>query len=603
MTKFPHMDLLKLNASEPQKVVILKRTEKSLSGAEAYLRKRGWDVTSTTDVKKLLLLAVQTKPSFVLLAMDHQNTKVIGLPKVLAQVIQAYVIPFLETQSTASLNTVRNINPKYNIIPPISGPKIERLVNRIILDVQREQSNSQNRGERAAENRDRAHKEDDLISIRGQGSKSDFAYLDKGKRSSSSVVYNEEDYEKYNNFLPESGRPSIEYGGLAAHGDTEPTLDAIRDALKNYQGKDLPPEYQRLDKETDAEYDKRLLALERKKYNERKQQESEENFWNELEAGAIEKAIERTGNPEEEEYNDEDAESALRDLLENGYTPPNFLQIDPKHTPKSNFQKVKLQLSKRKDFRRQKMESLKRTDMILKSGKSAKSEELRTIIEAGAQFALDEVHLTSKNNLVDSEIQKTTRAACIEIESARFSGYLVAVMASTTKLDEEFINFVKGKLKEFLKSSGEEIKESENLDIKLQEVQFNEWALSQAEFLRRTVYDGKEVALAFFAAENKGKALGASKRDNMVSMGLDEIRGDHPVEFDLHIYLPTNDKYILYTAQGQIFGAEQKGRLVSRGIDKIHLPKTAIKDVKRYRVQNFLTDKIRSFQMSGAPAA
>lgn len=589
------MNERKLSASEPQKIVILKRTERSLSGAEAYLKKHRWDVTSTSDLKKLLLLGVQTKPSFILLSMDHPNNKVTTLPKVLAQFTSAYIIPFLETQSTAGLTLLRNLSPKYNIIPPISGPKVERMVNRIILDKQREEAQSQGRGERVSENRGRSIKEEDLIAIKGSGSQSDFAYLDKGKRSKLHMTYSEEDYEKLGSHLPDN-RPPIEYGGLIAFGETEPNLEGLREALKRYQNQELPPEYRRQPKEADSQYDERLLSLERKKYNDRKQQEANENFWNELEAEAQERAIERTGNPEEEDFSDEDAQGALQGLLDAGYTPPSFLHIDPKRSAQSNFEKVKLQLTKRRDFRRQKMESLKRTDIILKGGKSAQNEDLRTLIEAGTQYALDEIHLTSKNNLVDAEIQKTTRAACIEIESARFSGYLVAVMASTTQMDEEFINFVRGKLKEYLKTSGEEIKDSENLSIKLQEVKFNEWALSQAEFLRRTVYDGKEVALAFFSSPKAEKALTASKKDDMLAMELDEIRGDKPVEFDLHIYLPTNDKYILYTAQGQVFGSEQKKRLVSRGIDKIHLPKTAMKDVKRYRVQNFLSDKIRAYQ-------
>ena len=68
------------------------------------------------------------------------------------------------------------------------------------------------------------------------------------------------------------------------------------------------------------------------------------------------------------------------------------------------------------------------------------------------------------------------------------------------------------------------------------------------------------------------------------------------MEFDVYVYLPENNKYVIYTPKGGTFYTRQKDRLLEKGVQRMHLKKESIGDVKRYRAQNYLNDKISQYK-------
>jgi hypothetical protein len=81
-------------------------------------------------------------------------------------------------------------------------------------------------------------------------------------------------------------------------------------------------------------------------------------------------------------------------------------------------------------------------------------------------------------------------------------------------------------------------------------------------------------------------------RAEMHQVGIEHLKGDAPVEFDLYLHLPANDKFILYTPEGKRFYQKQKDRLERKGVKGMHLKKAAVAELRRYRVRNFLMDRI-----------
>jgi hypothetical protein len=57
-----------------------------------------------------------------------------------------------------------------------------------------------------------------------------------------------------------------------------------------------------------------------------------------------------------------------------------------------------------------------------------------------------------------------------------------------------------------------------------------------------------------------------------------------------------NQKYVRYTAQGGTFYQSQKDRLKEKGVNNLHIRKDSIHDLKRYKAQNYLNDKIAEYK-------
>jgi hypothetical protein len=214
--------------------------------------------------------------------------------------------------------------------------------------------------------------------------------------------------------------------------------------------------------------------------------------------------------------------------------------------------------------------------------------------------------LKNSANVGDGKVSQplgtATNVACIIIESTRFSGYLVAALGKNRKLDAAFLGGIKQRLTKFLIESGEVLSQDEQMDIVIKPVDFQNWALEYAEFLRKSVHNGDEVAMAFFPIQKPTAEVGESASTDMASVKLDDLVVNVPLEFNLYMYMPVNQKYVLYTPKGSRLYQEQKSRLEGKGIKDLHMLRAEVQDLSRFKAQNHLNSMIDQFQSSGAKA-
>jgi len=232
----------------------------------------------------------------------------------------------------------------------------------------------------------------------------------------------------------------------------------------------------------------------------------------------------------------------------------------------------------------------------MRQEKEPKSLDGKTsIFVRGAQTSLNE-SVNLKGADTAEEISQSSNLACITVESPRFSGYLVCAMGRNRNIDKAFIDIIKSRLMRYLQDNGETLKDRDTMSLNVQPVHFTAWSLEQAEFLKKSVHDGDEIAIAFFPTPIGESDLKKSASDKMVMIQMNELQDDAAVEFDLYIFMPENNKYLLYTPQGRPFYGKQKGRLKEKGITHMHLRKEAAPNVQKYRAQNFLNDKIATYR-------
>jgi hypothetical protein len=459
----------------------------------------------------------------------------------LAQAFTIKCVGFCEHNSGSSVRNLGELGLEYVLYPPVSGPAIERLILKIKKDEETRAS------KRASPSQDEASAKGPLSAEainNSLNSDPDHADADSDSLSHfqgsslSGMAYTghlgkepEESGNKDASYIPGQGAPA------SGPGDYQPTHD---DSVSNTQAPG----------ESFEQWAERMRNAAGAADNRKKPKGK-----NILQTGPGMGPGYRGG---ENSTNRGKAEGEV---------------IESEYTPKKKKKAYRFETDSKQDLSNEKL------------------------IVRGAQTSLNQTVVQVKG--FESEdvvpIERASNIACITIESPRFSGYLVCALGKNRKIDEKFVEEVQRKLVKFLVDNGEPAKEKDTLSMKIQEVDFTEWALQEAEFLRTSVHNGDEIAMAFFPTNDLEVKLEVSASEKMVKLSIDDLKEDAVVEFDLYIFMPGNNKYLLYTPQGMRFYGNQKNRLREKGVSHIHLRKESASSVKKYKAQNFLNEKIESY--------
>ncbi|QDK37090.1 hypothetical protein [Bdellovibrio sp. NC01] len=496
-------------STQKRSLLIIKSHAQGLAPAESFLKNRDWVIKSTANLKEALIYLVQNQPQFVMVSIDHPNRKVRNLPKVLTQAFPVVVIAFSETASAANLKILSETSAEYAIFPPITGPSIERTVNKYYKDLQtkglsassRDSSWGQAEGGQAG-----------MISIKGAN----------GSNEASA------------NFLAQF---------LAGDNDDQALMGSLSSKLDaSQQGS-----------QGDAMHARSSSS------------QADANPSNANGISALEKNNPFANAMQADEPKQADYHPSQKKNNGPGWAPTE-MPAPSKERPGAESL----------DYDRKRL-----------AGQDS-------LMSQGARDALEKSCINFTEPVV--ELEKATNMACILVESSRFSGYLIAAMAKDKKMDTLFIDKVRSRLFKFLRDNGEQLPDSETMPIKVKEVPFEDWALEHADFLRKSAHNGEEIAMAFFPRRDlKVKLLDCSDEE-MAAIHIDELSSDIPVEFNVYIYLPRNNKYLLYTPCGGTFMHNQKERLVNSGVSHLHILRLELAGLDKYRAQNFLNDKINEFQ-------
>tara|TARA_B110001454_G_C12723226_1_gene435952 strand:+ start:11866 stop:13515 length:1650 start_codon:yes stop_codon:yes gene_type:complete len=532
-------------------LLILKSNPSSTSAAEQFLRNREWLVFSTTNIKDFLTYIIQKKPNFVMISVDHPNKKVLIMPKVLTQSFPICVFTFAENSSSVSFRKLQDAACGYKINPPATGPAIERTVNKYIRD-QEKKIRDQNEKPTVDANgkplatADASNKTTMIQS--GGGAASGNETVEGGGWNQAASIFSQ----------------LLDGDSVAGGNGTWVPLEGFDE-----NGNPLDPSLSKIDHARSGSGSPGMLSGINGDYSD------EEGA-----AGSV--------SYSESDFDGDDRARAL------GKT-PNAISIGKD----KNDKKAQTNAGEAEDAREagplkspRKYDTKGKTITVM--GRNV-VDGYESIILKGTKQALDETVQVNDGHVIN-EVSDSSQVACIVVESEKFNGYLIAALGKNRKMDGKFIKSIQEKLFKFLKDNGEPVSEKENLNLKIKKIEFEDWAIEYAEFLKKSVHNGDEIAMAFFPVTNVRTEVRESASATMASVKLADVEGDKQVEFNMYLYLPCNKKYILYTPKGGKFYANQKGRLVEKGVKEVHMLKSEVNDLTKYKAQNYLNNLIENYK-------
>lgn len=545
--------------TDASSIFILKTTPGSLRTVETYLRNRKWDVGGGTQMREVLAYIIQKKPKLVMIPSDHPNKKVKILPKLLTQAFPVKIIGYCESSSTLAVSGLRDMNLPYTIYPPVSGPQVERLWLKMLKDEEAGPLEKQRIEASSGEGGAFSDSPDGgVIRLKGASHAPEQAQqsFESARAALQQLINSKDDDENAGPNLTQQGNAPLKDDPYTNKGTAAPKGPAYMGGAGTESKMHSATQEGPAEGESFAEWEERM----------RKQLTYKTG---EAEGTA---AAPSHHNPQTSNEEDEDYDTGIR---------------------ARSTQKAPIMESEYIGKNRKKT--------LFVRGEARDSHDDESIVIKGTVEALDSTVVRDSNVAEDNDenvtkIEKASNAACITVDSPRFSGYLVAVLGHNRKIDKAFIDTIKQRLYAFLKANGESVSDDDAQGVKLKEVEFEDWALEQAEFLKKSVHGSEEIAMAFFPNKEIAARLEDSASEKMVQMSIDELKEDVALEFDLYMYMPENNKYLLYTPQGMPLYGKQKGRLTEKGVTHMHLRKDSIADVKKYRAQNFLNDKIEAFK-------
>jgi len=518
-----------------------------MKAAEVFLKNREWRFASTSNLKEAITFIIKNRPQYLLIAADHPNKKVKMIPKLIAQAFPVTVIGYTESASNQNVMALQMLGLEYNLYPPVSGPSIVRLIAKIEKDLERKKQEGELHKESFSSHGPQKNGDHSGAQIIQGGAAPQNTDARAALQRMLQSDVGEENSEGGALHYPEKEKGGIAYmPSSSEEKDSKPGVIVAKGEAKLKGGIAYNPE------------DSQSQGVAGSYYQPEKKKEDEPSW------------VPVDQDPYSSDWEAPDTEQAGK-------------------KPKGTKKKAEETVVGNKD-----------EDVIIVRATEVLNSIYDSIVLKGTVESLDRAVNHKQSRTGPAVVDQQDRVACLVVNSPRFSGYLIAAMGKNKVMDDELMAKIRSYLLEYMKKNVETMSEKDlgALKLKIQQIPFQAWAKSQADFLIRSIHNDNEVAMAFFPTTNTKANIEESFSENMIKMTINDIAEDSELEFDMYIYLPENQKYILYNKQGHIIGGAQVSRLKEKGVTHVHMKKEDQGQVQKYKAQNFLNERIAAYKAS-----
>lgn len=235
-------------------------------------------------------------------------------------------------------------------------------------------------------------------------------------------------------------------------------------------------------------------------------------------------------------------------------------------------------------------ESIRKRNEILKKSKKLKlSDNTVNILKSTFQ---DKIKLSLENLLsaldetenINHKKAEPPKTYCMSVFSDNWSGYLAII--TDAKLDFSSIDIIFSEWLKFQFDNYQEIDEQDFFELKNMDPNHTDQLKEIADYFESIKINKYDLSIGFFSVDPDKMTLELSGDKNLIQISTADIPSDAELNFSLHLHLPENKKYLVYTQTNNALSPKQKNRLLTNKILMLYTPLDYEKEYK-----NFIAEK------------
>lgn len=544
--------------SEKKKLFFVKSPGYATATAETFLKKRNFEVFSEMVIEKALNKIFEVQPDFIFFALDHLDPSIEELPKLAAQGCMAPCIPYITSSNRAATKKLNLYPMAYKLYPPISGPAIERMVVKSYKQAAEEEA-------------------------RLSGN--------QPKISTTTIIESSQKPKRERITFIKSHKDNKAIGGLESENDDDSLDDVqklLNDQHKAFRNQSIRSKNSVLKQSQSTKLTPSKMGELKRTINS-KVKSPLESLLNTLKESEYTENEDSTGSgysqmsptkQNDSSYSQHSAASSS--LLQSGntgdaYNP--FLNGEP--TEKKQGLLYDPNSSDSNKSNSEQNAGNKNNSLMSSSGENS-SESFSMLAGKHSQHGQNSSYADIQTNIDPNDLP--TRAYCMAIYSNDWCGYLII----TTKAELEF-STVDIVFTDWVKTQFENFQEVEEYDyFELDNINHSmvEQLSEVADYFDTIKVNEHDLNVSFFSVDPAKMILELNDDEDLIKILTEDIPSDLKIDFSLHLHLPENKKYLLYTQAQKMLSNEQKERLLAKKIQTLY---TSLDYEREYK--KFLAEK------------
>lgn len=529
-------------------ILVIAKTPNKLNSMASFLTRRGWPTTVLGSVSQSIEFIAEKKPDFVLISLNHPNPAMAKIPDLIQGTFNLTCIGFVETFDTASQAKLNKSRMRHKIAGQPSGPTLHRSIRKILAE---KLNINLDDGKSASSSHDSENKGRDggesTVTIRGNN---------KAANGGTIIQKSSADFTRDQGVIIQGGNgPGPSAGGMIqAGGDNSPmSATSGMDSGEVHSAIQNGSEVVSTGKYTMAKANRRSLK--------------------DITKSTASEATSATSPERQAEVLASLKKSLLGDRKEGEASAGAPVEGD------ANF------------------------DAVTFFGP-----EQKRIDENRERYPLERIVENAFASLckpaeVHTALGAIVRVGVFPVDSPFTPGYLVVATAMAERSRAELFKDAEKALVTAFETSGAPGKLESGFWVAVPEVDFLAWSEKDAKFSLHLNHEGIEISAAFFQSEKALPKISESPGKGMVSLDVDEVSTDIPVNFKAYLHMAKNEKYYLYLRNGRKLQEEQKQRLKENQIANFHMKNVDKENVRMFLAAVFLSDSIKALGNSGEDAA
>ena len=175
---------------------------------------------------------------------------------------------------------------------------------------------------------------------------------------------------------------------------------------------------------------------------------------------------------------------------------------------------------------------------------------------------------------------------CVAIEHKTWTGYLIVASedaVDTSSLEAILAQWINENLDD---NATDQSAVSVGFELSLKEVAFEDFSEKYADYSKAIIVNDKKTIVSFFSLAPELMTLQLHEHHDMIEILTNEVPVSLPVPFDIHLYLPENKKFILYSKKDSLVANIQIDRLKEKKVERLYSSLDFENQVQKFRAEN-----------------